>query len=153
MPFVYCLIYLISISLIIYVIGRIYPRKWIKENSFPFKSFKFEKHGKIYDKLKIKKWKTKLPDFSLIMHKIISKIPKKRIENTQNANLKILIKETCIAEATHFFAMIFGFLCVKIWYKFGIIISTVFAALNVPFILIQRYNRPRLIRALNLATA
>ena len=48
------LIYLLLISVFIYVIGRIYPRKYIFENAFPFNSFAFERQGKIYDKINIK---------------------------------------------------------------------------------------------------
>lgn len=152
MQLIYCLIYLFSISVIIYVVGRFFPRKWIYENRFPFKSFKFEQQGKIYDKLKIKKWKTKLPDASLIFHKIVAIIPKKRIDDNKKDNIPVLIKETCIAESNHFFAAILGFFCVKIWHNTGgIIVSVCFAFANIPFILIQRYNRPRLMRALSHA--
>ena len=67
MKFLYCILYLIISGVIIFLIGRIYPRKWINENKFPFKSFKFEKEGKFYNKLRINKWKTKLPDASVII--------------------------------------------------------------------------------------
>ena len=148
MEFLYCLIYLLFISVFIYVIGRIYPRKYIFENAFPFNSFAFEKQGKIYDKINIKKWKTKLPDASLVMCKIFPKhILKKRID--KKTCIPLLIKETCVAEATHFFACIFGFGCTYIWRKNGgFILSVAYAIANIPFILIQRYNRPRLKRAL-----
>ena len=144
MNLLHCLIYLASISIIIYVIGRIYPRKLVFENAFPFKSFSFEKDGLIYEKLKIKKWKTKLPDASLFFNKLFPRrIMKKRIEKI--SNIPALIKETCIAEATHLAACILGLGCVKIWKKRGgLVISLLYCVCNVPFILIQRYNRPRL---------
>lgn len=31
-----CLLYLFIISVVIFLIGRIYPRKWIKEDKFPW---------------------------------------------------------------------------------------------------------------------
>lgn len=147
MELVYCLLYLILSGVIIFFIGRIFPRKWLKEDKFPFKPLKFEKDGKIYEKLKIRKWKTKLPDASVIICKFLPNfMPKKRLENKPNEKIKILIKESCIAESTHLLSAIIGLYCIKIWKKFGIIISTVWASLHIPFIIIQRYNRPRLIK-------
>ena len=149
MEFLYCIIYLAIMSLTVFIIGRIYPRKWIKENKFPFKSFRFEKNGKIYEKIKIKKWKTKLPDASLLLHKFM---PKKRLETKSMDKVKILIKETCVAETTHSVAGILGFVCVLIWKKYGgWILSIVFFLINIPFVLIQRYNRPRLLALSNKA--
>lgn len=146
MGFVNCLIYLIVSGLCIFFIGRIFPRKFIKEKCFPFKSYKFEKNGKIYEKIKIKKWKTKLPDASVIIHKFVPKLmPEKRIRNLKKANIETLVKESCVAEMTYFLAALCGFLCVKIWYKkWGVVLSIINMICHIPFILIQRYNRPRL---------
>lgn len=146
MGFVNCLIYLIVSGLCIFFIGRIFPRKFIKEKCFPFKSYKFEKNGKIYEKIKIKKWKTKLPDASVIIHKFVPKLmPEKRIRNLKKANIETLVKESCVAEMTHFLAALCGFLCIKIWYKkWGVVLSIINMICHIPFILIQRYNRPRL---------
>ena len=149
MCLLYCIIYLATISVVIYVVGRIYPRKLIFENAFPFKSFSFEKNGLIYEKIKIKKWKTKLPDASLFFNKLFPRyVMKKRIK--KRSSIPALIKETCIAESTHLIACILGFGCVKIWKKRGgFIISLLYCVFNIPFILIQRYNRPRLKRTLS----
>ena len=48
MNFVYCLIYLIVITITIFLIGRFFPRRWIFESKFPFRSYNIEKDGKIY---------------------------------------------------------------------------------------------------------
>ncbi len=146
-----CLIFIIVSGMCIFIIGRIFPRKWIKENKFPFKSFKIENNGKLYDKINIRKWKTKLPDASVIITKFIPRfMPRKRIDNKSHNNknnINILVKETCIAETNHFFAGIIGLYCIKIWNGIGgWVISVVNLLLNIPFILIQRYNRPRLIK-------
>lgn len=144
-----CVLYLLIVSVVVFLVGRFIPKKWIKEDKFPFKSFKFEKDGKIYEKIKIKKWKTKLPDASLVLNKIIPKlIPTKRIKNDQKNKIGILIKETCIAESTHFTAGILGFGCYYLWKsKCSLLISALYFLANIPFIFIQRYNRPRLIAA------
>lgn len=139
--------YILCTSVVVFILGRVYPRKWIFENRFPFKSFRFEKDGRIYNKINIMKWKTKLPDASVIITKIIPCfMPRKRLD--QNNQIPILIKETCIAEITHVLAAILGFGCVFIWEGVGgWIVSIAFLLFNIPFIIIQRFNRPRLITA------
>ena len=146
MKALYCLCYLIIITVIVFLIGRIFPRKWINENRFPFKVFKWEKNGKIYEKLRIKKWKKKLPDASLVLSKIIPSLyPTKRMKTSERDKANILLKESCVAEGTHKVVSILGFFCIYIWKSFGgVTFAIVFYLCNVPFIIIQRYNRPRL---------
>ena len=79
MYFIKCILYLLVICIMVFFIGRLFPRRWINENKFPFKSYHWEKNGKIYDKLAIKKWKTKLPDASIVLHRIIPKLYPKKI--------------------------------------------------------------------------
>lgn len=143
----YAILYLLGISVLAFFLGRIYPRMWIHEDAFPFKSFSFEKNGNVYHKLKIMKWKTKFPDMSMILAKIIPGfMPKKRLEAADNVS--VLIKETCIAEGTHFWVSVFGFGCVFIWKGIGgWILSLLYLLINIPFIIMQRFNRPRLIAA------
>lgn len=146
MKFLNCTLFLLISGVIVFFIGRFFPRKWIKEESFPFKDFKFEQKGKLYDKIHIKQWKTKLPDASLIIGKFFPKfMPKKRIEGDAKNKIKTLIKESCVAESTHFLCAIIGLYCAKIWKFWGVIISVIWAVWHSLFIVIQRYNRPRLI--------
>ena len=140
---------MLALTLVIYVIGRIFPRKWIREDKFPFQSFGFEKNGKIYDKIKIKKWKTKWPDASRIMHKIFPKIPVKRFDDKSPEKVKVLLKESCVAETTHIVAFLFSFFALLFWMSvLSIILTVLYALVNIPPILIQRYNRPRLKKSL-----
>lgn len=150
--FIYWLAYMLTITVGIYIIGRIFPRKWIKEDKFPFRSFAFEKNGRIYDKIKIKKWKTKWPDASKLIHKIIPCIPVKRFDEKSPKKVKTLIKESCVAETTHIVAFVLGFFAIFLWGSvLGVLLTIVYALANIPPILIQRYNRPRLMRALQFA--
>lgn len=154
MGFVNCIVYLVCSGVVIFFIGRIYPRKWILPDRFPFKSYAFEKNGRLYEKLNIKRWKTKLPDASMILGKLFPWLmPTKRMEGNSAKKAAVLYKETCVAEMTHFFSALTGFLCVRIWKKsgLGIVVSILNALWHIPFILIQRYNRPRFRRALKLA--
>lgn len=138
-------LYFLCESVIVFLLGRIIPRSWINENVFPYKSFSFEKNGSIYNRLGIIKWKTKLPDASLIITKILPDfMPKKRLRS--ESEVSVLIKETCVAETTHALVSLIGFGCLFldnrpiVW-----LLSFLFLILNIPFIIIQRYNRPRLV--------
>ena len=129
-----------------FLVGRTLPRRWFQEDCFPYKSYKFENDGKIYIKTGIRKWKNKLPDMSRIFPSII---PAKRINGDFSNKAPLLVEETRIAEHIHYVLIIAGFFCMKIWKGIGgIIVSLLFAAGNIPFIMIQRYNRPKLIKIL-----
>lgn len=145
MYLLYSITYLATISITIFTIGRFFPRKWIKEEAYPFCCFAFEKDGRIYEKIKIRKWKTKWPDASMLLHGFFPKhYPKKRLDDKPNKKLPILIKESCLAETTHFLCSILGFGCVFIWKQAGgFILSLLYFFVNLPPIIIQRYNRPR----------
>lgn len=155
MGFLYCIIYLAVMGLTVFIIGRIFPRKWIKENAFPFRSFSFEKNGKIYEKTGIRKWKPYWPDASVLLHRFFPKrYPKKRLDEADADKIPVLIKESCVAESTHVICGLLGFFCIRIWKRTGgVVVSVVWFMINIPPIIIQRYTRPRLIRALRLAEA
>ena len=146
MDFLYCFIYLAIIGTITFFVGRILPKSWFNYDCFPYKCFEWEDGGKIYDKIKIKKWQNKLPDMSKIFKKLM---PAKKIVSIKHERIELMIKETCIAEVAHLALMIMGFGCASIWEgKGGVVISIVYFIVNIPFVLIQRYNRPRLRRIL-----
>ena len=64
----------------------------------------------------------------------------------------VLGQETCVAEAVHTASSLLGLLCLRLWPGWGgVIVWAVWFLLgNLPFILIQRYNRPRLLRLRSL---
>ena len=61
-----------------------------------------------------------------------------------------LVQETCVAEFTHFVLILLGFYALRLWPGTGGAIVTAIYILfgNLPFLIIQRYNRPRLQRLL-----
>ena len=121
--------------------GMAMPRKWFKPYSFPYRSYKWEKNGRVYEKIKIRKWKTKLPDVSRVTTKML---PKRISSRPDSERALLMAKETCVAESVHCTLSVFGFGCVLIWRGVGgITVSVLYALGNLPFILIQRYNRPR----------
>lgn len=117
-----------------------------KQFSVSFIILPFEKEGRIYKKININRWQNKIPDMSKILPRFM---PKKSLENfTKKADdVKLLITESCIAECIHGIVCLAGFYCMKIWSGFGgVFISLLAFAVNLIYIIIQRYNRPRLIK-------
>lgn len=112
---------------------------------FLFKSYRWEKEGSAYNlTFQVKDWKDKLPDgaslFSL-------GYVKKQLPSSEKKDIAEFIMETKRAELTHWLIMMpapMFFLWNPVWAAW---INVVYAILiNIPFIMIQRYNRPRLQR-------
>ena len=146
--FIKCLIYLAVMGILFFFIGRIVPKKWFRYDKFPYRLFGFEKDGVVYHAIGIRKWKSKFPDMSIIMPKLI---PSKKMPDTVNAaNMELMVQETCIAEWTHLLLSILGFGCVFLWESAGgWIVAVLYVFGNIPYILIQRHNRPKLVRILH----
>lgn len=126
--------------------GRFIPKSWINPDSFPYKTCQFEENGKFYEQFGVKKWQNKVLDMSKIFPKII---PQKKINGDLQSALPVMIKETCIAELIHWFLFIPVLYCLVLWEGLGgYIVVTLYELFNIPYIIIQRYNRPRLINTL-----
>lgn len=144
-----CLIYLAMLSAVIFVVGRLCPKEIFHADSFPFRTLKFERDGKIYEKLRVKSWQNKVPDMSRIVPMFM---PRKALDGDYISRLPLLITETCVAELTHIVGALLGFVCVLLWSGAGGIVCAVLYAIgHLPYIIIQRYNRPRLIRLRRIA--
>ena len=139
-----CILFLASISIIGFISGRMLASFRFNASAFPFRLFEFERSGKLYDNLHIKKWQNRLPDMSRIFVRLM---PAKYLSECTDSKLSAMINETCIAELTHIILALAGFLCIVICRgAFSVICSVLYFIGNIPFIIIQRYNRPRLIR-------
>ena len=145
MKFTACTLYLAFIGVLAHFIGQVVPRTRFNSDTFPFCSVAWERDGTVYKHLKIQLWKDKLPDMSTILSDMI---PKRLSRQADLAEVECLIQETCVAEWIHVLLSVAGLLCLLIWPGIGgIVITSVWILLgNLPFILIQRYNRPRLKR-------
>ena len=142
MNFLRCFIYLFVCGVISFLLGRLLPYKWIREERFPFASGEAE--SRFYDRIGIRSWQKKLPDMSRIFPRLV---PPKTLEGEMVHKLPCLIKETCIAELIHVLLAVAALYCMVIWQGAGgIIVTILFEIGNLPFIMIQRYNRPRLIK-------
>lgn len=109
-----------------------YTAKWFRERSF---------EPKLYKMIRVKKWKKRLPsfhpgDFLLEKHSAAD-----------------IIQATCQAEIVHEVIMALSFVPVLFSVWFGavevfFITSCTACLLESVFVMIQRYNRPRLMRLL-----
>lgn len=138
-------LYVAIIGALSNVVAIFIKREKLKEDRFPFKLYKWEKNGKAYDKIAIRKWKGKLPDMSKILKFLM---PKKVSSGTNSSTLMALIKETCVAEIVHVSLTILScavfFICPGLD---ALVLYPLCFIGNLPFILIQRYNRPQYITA------
>ena len=140
-----CACYLALTGTVGFFAGRIVPKGWFKPEKGWFRSFSFERNGAVYEKLGIRKWHNKVLDMSRILPCLM---PSKNLSGDYEARLPMMIQETCVAEIVHITVSIAGLRCLRMWPGIGGITVTAIhiVFLNLPFILIQRYNRPRLIR-------
>ena len=145
MLFLSCLLYIALTGLVSFLLGRILPKRLFRPNMFPYRSWRVEDGGKLYFKIKINRWQSIVPDMSRIVPRLM---PSKRIQRRpSDAQIMRMIRETCVAEFIHILLCLSGVGLFWIWPGWGGTIVYVLYVLmgNLPFILIQRYNRPRLI--------
>lgn len=140
--FFLCVFYLTMLGISFHFIGEALPRRWFHSDRFPFPCADWEQGGRVYERLHIRAWKDKVPDLSKVLPNMV---PKRLCAGESTGQMDRLILETCVAELTHDALALTGFTCLWIWPGTGgAAAALVWAAGNVPFILIQRYNRPRL---------
>ena len=145
--FLKCLSYLAGISLVFFFFGRILPQKWFHGDSVPFRPFPFEKDGAIYHIFGVRKRKDGFPDMSVAFPSLMP--PKKLLKVPTASQIAWMIQETCIAELVHSLLCVLGFGCIFLWRGMGgWILSLLYAFGNLPYIIIQRYNRPKYLRLL-----
>lgn len=144
-PFWSCFWYLIATGAISFLIGRIIPKGWFRADAFPYRAYDFEKNGKLYESLNIRHWQNRLPDMSRILP---GWMPAKNMAGDYKARLPQMLQETCVAELIHTLLCISGLYCLKLWPGAGGVLTVILyiTFFNLPYILIQRYNRPRLLR-------
>ena len=148
--FIRCVIFFALIGASGFLLGRVLPKGIFHGDRFPFMCFKWERQGAVYNLLGVKKWKEKVPDMSRILPKVM---PSKRLPRSFTAGqVELMVQETCVAEMTHTLLAVVGVGCVFLWKGFwGWAASVVYMLCNIPDIIIQRYNRPKLMRILQRA--
>ena len=127
--------YHFAMRLVVGGLGRLLPQRL--DSAFWFREQPWEKG--LYRRLKVKGWKGKMPTyrperFDLRLH-----------------TLAEIIHTTCVAEITHEIIIPLSFAPLLVIPKFGaapvFVITSLLAALfDGIFVIMQRYNRPRLLR-------
>lgn len=142
-----CLIYLALIGIISFLAGRSLSEVRFSFEGFPFRPLPIENGGKIYQRIGVHRWKEGFPDMSRMFPSLI---PSKWLSKAVTADqIERMIRETCIAELVHGLLGVFGFGCIFIWKSIGgWVLSVLYLLGNLPYIIIQRYNRPKLISLL-----
>ena len=127
-----------------FLFGQSLPRCWFDPEGAMFKCRPWEKGGKVYHKVWVHKWKDIVPDMS----RIIPGVFKKKASIARSPELMgRLVLETCVAEFIHWLliAIISPAVFVALGGWEGALAAAVYALGNLVFVIIQRYNRPRLV--------
>lgn len=124
------------------------PDRFFSADAVFFRTHRFEKNGVIYDSLfRVSRWKHLLPDGGTVSKK--RGFRKKKLESFSDANLNRFLVESARAELTHWLA-IFPFWV--FWFFTPPNVTWIMLAyallVNLPCIIAQRYNRPRVRRLL-----
>lgn len=144
MGFRNCCLYIAAMGLVGFFAGRLLPKRWFDYDAPPFRALSFENGGHFYRKLGIHRWHKRLPDMSRILPGLMP--PKRVVAHISAEQAEIMVQETCIAECIHVVLSLLGLALPFLWPgPGGILFCAVYIlAGNVPFILIQRFNRPKL---------
>lgn len=148
MGFWKCVAYLCGTGVLGFLGGRLLSKKQMNPETGLFRCRQREEGGRVYEKLGIRKWHKRLPDMSRILPFLM---PPKNLQGDYKNRLDEMIQETCVAEVVHILVSLLGLFCLDLWPGIGGVVMVLIHTmlLNVPFILIQRYNRPRLMRLRN----
>lgn len=135
-------IYAAICSLAVFWVGLFVPRRWFDPESFWFSEHAWENGGKIYNCVAVSRWKNSLPDMS----KYAKRLLLKKLNGGETAeDIEDLIRETCVAETAHIFLVLLAFgMLVMNCDASAALCALLYAVGNFPYIIIQRYNRPRL---------
>lgn len=123
---------------------RLIPVSAYQKLHWFFKEQSFER--RFYKKINIHKWKDVLPEWGSVWNFKKSHLKKELTVHY----LEQFIMETYYAEIGHLGMAIFGFCSILVnpnEYAFmALVLSVINVMIQIPFCIIQRYNRPRLLR-------
>lgn len=127
--------------------ATVLPRRLFHEKQWLYRIRSWEKDGTIYNRLfKVKKWKGGLPDGAAWFR---GGFAKKKLTASEPEYIDLFVKETCRGEFTHWIVIALSPLFFLWNGKIAGAIMIVYAlAANLPCIMVQRFNRPQLLRIL-----
>jgi glycosyl-4,4'-diaponeurosporenoate acyltransferase len=132
-------------SLFMTFLGQKIPLKFFSPKIWLFKERLWEKGGDIYQQLfRVKSWKTSLPEVGDFIKSVFKK---KHLWEFTKDYLSCFILESCKAELTHWIIIVSAFL-ISWWDRISVSWAVFWFSvlLNSPYIIIQRYNRPRILK-------
>ena len=134
------------IGILAHVIGEALPRRWFDASRFPYRAYAFERNGRFYEALGIRKWKNVLPDKSRIAPGTYRKAIRGSAQQHSAAHMERLLQETCVAECVHWALLVISpILLFTMESPAAYVMTPLYGLSNLPYIMIQRYNRPRLV--------
>ena len=145
--FAKCVIWLLALALLAHPLGQALPRRWFDGERFPYRCYKWEKQVRIYTRIGVERWKTLVPDMSRLLPDMVKKeLPGSGAVTAAQADT--LVQETCRAEVVHTASCLLGLAFLRLWPGAGgaAVLAVWVLLANLPFMVIQRYNRPRLVR-------
>lgn len=118
----------------------------ISRNQNFYNSWWFTLHGfekKLYKKLKVKKWKAGIATYDERLFDFTRHTPKQ------------VLFTICQSEIVHELNVVLSFMPLVFTPKLGhwiiiLIHCVIFSLVNIPFIIIQRYNRPRILKMMEI---
>ena len=124
------------------------PDRFFRPEAPFYRAHAFERNGEIYNRIfKVHRWKRFLPDGGAVWKK--NGFRKRNLKDMTAENLKRFQIESARGEMTHWLAIslfwVFGFIAAAyvLWMMLAYAL-----AVNLPCIIAQRYNRPRVNRLL-----
>jgi glycosyl-4,4'-diaponeurosporenoate acyltransferase len=129
-----------------YAVHRI-PLRWLYRDRWLFRERSFERGGSTYrDVLRIKRWKDRLPEAGGLFRGGLSK---RALPTAAHGGIARFVAETRRAELGHWLAAA-GAPFFVLWNPLpvGVVMVVYGVLVNLPFIVIQRYNRIRACRVL-----
>lgn len=135
------ILYILLLALLAHPVGQALPRSWGRPETLPAVR-KWEK--RLYVKLGIRSWKKFLPDMSRFLSDMV---PKQISEQPKSDDIHRLVQETCIAEQVHWALCVLsvGIVLIDRQWHGALLLLAYVLLFNLPYIMIQRYNRPKLL--------
>ena len=139
-----CFAYLLMLGILAHFFGLVLSRRHYRVDRFPWRSFGWEKDGRFWDRtLHVRRWMNRVPDMSRVCKRMV---PKRFADFPTAEAVDRLILETCVAEAVHGALCLLAPVILLFWKNgVGVALTLLVVLCNLPFIMIQRYNRPSLL--------
>ncbi len=116
------------------------PDRWLTPDSFLFRIHFWERKG-LYRALRVHRWKHLLPDGGAVVK---GGYRKKKMTDYSVENMERFVVESCRAELTHLIAILPFWIFGLVGPPPIIVYMLIYALIvNLPCIIAQRYNRPR----------